>query len=188
MPERVSQELLDLLSELLAVERDGMRIYAGFLGDSPEELRPKLIEYAEQSRRSVLVLEKAIADLGGDVGHVSPGAEATTRLTEAVLSVTERFPARRWMYRMLHVLAYETRDQLVWQTLDAVAHEEKGEAGEILRRAADAVLTDEALGAHMQDRNEERQAWARDAIRLSLSRELGLPDPRSRKGRSFGRR
>ena len=63
------QALLDLLSEMIAVERDGMRLYVGFLDDAPEQERARLRDYAEQSRRAVLILEEA------------SGASAATRST-----------------------------------------------------------------------------------------------------------
>jgi hypothetical protein len=77
-PPRASQQTLDLLSEVLAVERDGWTLYRDFLDDAPEHLRPKLVEYAEQSRRSVLLIEQAVAGLGGDPDYVSPGARWST--------------------------------------------------------------------------------------------------------------
>src|SRR2546421_11486509 len=119
--------LLDLLSEMLAVERDGARLYGQFLLDAPDELRPKLLEYAEQSRRSALVLEEAIRGLGGDPAYVSPGAQVAHGLTEAVLAATEPSPVRRWMYRLLHLVAFETRNRLIWRTLDALGRARGGE-------------------------------------------------------------
>ena len=169
--------LLDLLSEMLAVERDGERLYAQFLQDAPAELRPKLLEYAEQSRRDGLVLEEAIRRLGGDPAYVSPGAEVAHRLTEAVLGATEPSPVRRWMYRLLRIVAFETRDALIWRTLDALGKARGGQTGDVLRMAATAVLSQEALGARMSDRNEERVAWALEAMEHAIGRELGAPVP-----------
>jgi hypothetical protein len=167
--------LLDLLSEMLAVERDGTRLYSEFLSDAPAELRPKLLEYAEQSRRSALVLEQAIRELRGDPDYVSPGAEVAHRLTDAVLAATEPSPVRRWMYRLLHLVAFETRDALIWRGLDALGKARGGRTGEVLRMAATAVLSEEAVGAHMQDRNDERIAWALEAMERELGSELGAP-------------
>src|SRR5438105_15866893 len=79
-----SQQTLDLLSEVLAVERDGSSLSRDFLNDAPESLRPKLVEYAEQSRRSVLLLEQAVVGVGGDPDYISPGAEVVHGLTAAV--------------------------------------------------------------------------------------------------------
>jgi hypothetical protein len=168
------QALLDLLSEMIAVERDGERLYAQFLSDAPEELRQKLLEYAEQSRRSALVLEQAVRELGGDPAYLSPGAEVAHGLTEAVLAATEPAAGRKWMYRLLHLIAYETRDRVVWELLDALAEKLGGRTGEVLGTAATAILSEEALGAHMADRNDERIAWALVAMQQELGREFGV--------------
>ena len=167
--------LLDLLSEMLAVEQDGERLYSRFLEDAPEELREKLVEYAAQSRTGALVIEEAIRRLGGDPAYVSPGAQVAHGLTEAVLAATEDSPVRRWMYRLLHVLAFETRDRLIWRTLDALGDARGGETGDVLRMAATAVLSQEALGAHIADRSEERIDFLLTAMERSLAHELGAP-------------
>jgi hypothetical protein len=44
----------------------------------------------------------------------------------------------------------------------------------VLRTATTAILSEEALGAHMQDRNEERIDWARRAMQAELGHELGV--------------
>ena len=175
------QPLLDLLSEMLAVERDRERLYEEFLADAPQDLREKLFEYAEQSRRDALVLEEAIRRLDGDVGYVSQGADVVHRLTAAVLEVTEPSPVRRWMYRLLHLIAFETRDRLIWRTLDALAKERDDETGEVLRTAATAVLSEEAIGAHMADRSEERIDFALTAMERAIAEEIGAPVPTGRR-------
>ena len=76
------------------------------------------------------------------------------------------------MYRLLHLVAFETRDRVIWETLDALARERGGQTGELLGMAATAVLSQEALGAHMQDRNEERIAWAHGAMEYELAVRL----------------
>jgi hypothetical protein len=168
------QVLLDLLSEMIAVERDGERLYAQLLTDAPPELHPKLIEYAEQSRRDGLVLEEAVRRLGGDPEHVSRGAEVVHDMTQAVLDATERVTDRRWMYQILHLITFETRDRLIWELLDELAGTLDGPTRDVLQTAATAVISREALGAHDVDRNEERVWWALDAMRLGLAREFGL--------------
>ena len=176
------QPLLDLLSEMLAVERDGRRMYELLLQDAPAELHPKLIEYAEQSRRSALVLEETVRRLGGDPAHVSPGAEVVHGMTRAVVEATEQASERAWMYRALHLITYETRDRLIWEALDAIADAEGGSTGEVLETAATAVLSQEALGAHGADRNEERIEWVLDAMRMGLAGELRVKAKTGRRG------
>jgi hypothetical protein len=168
------QAVLDLLSEMIAVERDGQRLYAQLLADAPAELHPKLIEYTEQSRRDALVLEEAVRRLGGDPDYVSPAAEVVHAMTQAVVDATERATERRWMYRVLHLITFETRDRMIWELLDELADKREGHTGEVLRTAATAVLSQEALGAHDVDRNEERVWWALEAMHLGLARELGV--------------
>jgi hypothetical protein len=167
--------LLDLLSEMLAVERDRRRLYERVLADAPEDLHPKLIEYAEQSRRSALVLDQAVRDLGGDPAYVSAGARVVHDTTEAVLDATAGTTERRWMYRALQLLSHETQDRLIWQALDGLAATADPGTAEILRRAATAVLSEEALGAHDTDRNEERVAWILEEMQAALARDLGVP-------------
>jgi hypothetical protein len=173
-PAGAGPAVLDLLSEVLTLEIDGMSLYRGFLEHAPEVLRPKLIEYAEQSRRSALLLEHTITELGGDPTYVSPGAAVVQDLTRAVLSATEPAPVRRWMYRMLHLVAYELRDRLVWEALESLGKRDGGRTGAVLQTAAMAVHSEEALGAHMADRNRERIDWALQAMRWATARDLGV--------------
>jgi hypothetical protein len=168
------QRLLDLLSEMLAVERDGRRIYEQLLSDTPAELHAKLIEYSEQSRRSVLVLEETVRRLGGDPAYVSPGAKVVHHMTDAVMSASEDATERKWIYRALHLITYETRDRMIWEALDALGRKIGGQTGDLLDIAAGAVLSEEALGAHGADRNEERVAWALEAMESHLAHDLGV--------------
>src|SRR2546423_14377385 len=103
-------------------------MYLRYADEAPDDRRQKLIEYAEQSRRSALVIEQAIRDLGGDAGHVSPGAMVANRMTEALLDATEGNP-RTGLYRLLHLVAFETEDRLVWGSPDAVARARGGPPG-----------------------------------------------------------
>jgi hypothetical protein len=184
----VGQDVIDLLSELRAVQRQGERHYGALAGEAPEWLRPKLLEYAEQARRGALVIETALERLGADPAYESPSAQEVTRLAEATASLAAEAPVHAPMNRLLWLLGHEDRDLLIWQLIDALAHREGGEAGKVLRTAASAVLTQETAGAHGADRNIERQEWLFDIIRRLLAAEYGLPDPASRTGRRFGRR
>jgi hypothetical protein len=179
--------LLDELSEMLAVERDRERLYEEFLRDAPADLQAKALEYAEQSRRGALVLEEAVRRLGGDPAHVSPGAEVVHRMTEAMMAATESAATKRWMYRALHLVSYETRDRMVWRALDALADERGGETGEVLKTAATAVLSEEALGAHGVDRSEERIGLILEAMETELAHELGVPADRTGRRRGIRR-
>jgi hypothetical protein len=184
----VGQDVLDLLSELRAVEGEGARHYGALAEEAPEWMRPRLLEYAEQARRHALVIETAVERLGGDPSYASASAREVTRLSEETAALAAGTPSHPPMNRLLWLLGHEDRDLLIWQLIDALAHRERGEAGEVLRTAAGAVLTQETAGARGADRNVERQEWLRDIIRRVLAAEYGLADPASRTGRRFGRR
>ncbi len=170
----IDQGLLDLLSEMLQAEREGRRLYDLVRADAPEELHPKLIEYAEQARRGALILEEAIRRLGADPDHVSPGAGVVRETTDALIAATDGASGRAWMYRALHLAAFEMQDRMIWRALDALADQREDEAGEVLRTAATAVLSQEALGAHDADRNEERIAWIMEAMEAQMAADLGV--------------
>ncbi|WP_246496341.1 hypothetical protein [Miltoncostaea marina] len=188
MTARVGQDVLDLLSELRVLEREGARQYAALADEAPAWMRPKLLEYAEQARRGALVIETAMERLGGDPAYVSPAAEAVARLSAETAVLAAGAPVHPPMNRLLWLLGHEDRDLITWQVIDALGHREGGEAGEVLRTAAGAVLTQETAGARGADRNVERREWLRHIVRRVLAAEYGLPDPASREGRRIGRR
>ena len=90
------------------------------------------------------------------------------------------------MYRLLHIVAYELRDQLIWETLERLGKREPGEKGEVLHSTARAVRSEEALGAHMADTSRERIRWALNAMHESLTGELDLGAPAHWWQRVFG--
>lgn len=77
---------------------------------------------------------------------------------------------------------------MVWETLDELAHEASGRTREVLERAATAILSEEALGAHMADRNEERVHWIVESVQRQLAGELGVEAESGFRRRVFKRR
>ena len=186
MEQPIPQDVVEALAEVLTIKRQGVVRYAEAARDAPEEFKLKLTEYAEQARRGVLAIETGMGELGLDAANPPAATAQTVRLLEetAALAAATR-PA---INRLFHLLSHEDRDLLVWELLDALADREGGEVGDILRTTAGAVASEAAWGAHGSDRNAERKEWLRDAIREELAAEYRLADPRSPKGRSFGRR
>ena len=72
------------------------------------------------------------------------------------------------------MITFETRDRMIWEPLDELGRQARWRHGGDARTAAGAVLSQEALGAHGADRNEERVPWALEAIHLGPARELGV--------------
>lgn len=186
MEQPVPQDVVDALSEVLTIKREGAIRYAEVARDARDELKLKLAEYAEQARRGALAIETGMRKLGLDPRTLPEGAAETRRLLDetAILAAATQ-PAKN---RLFHLLSHEDRDVLVWELLDALADREGGEVGEILHTTAGAVASEAAWGAHVSDRNSERQEWLRDAIRQELALEYHLADPQSPQARSYGRR
>src|SRR5689334_4116917 len=89
------EAVLELLSELLAIAREGLRLYREGVEEAPAELRDRLAEYGQESMRHVNLLEHAIRELGGDPAHASPEAKLVSAVGEHVLIETGDSP-RRW--------------------------------------------------------------------------------------------
>jgi rubrerythrin len=83
----ISQELLrDKLSEFLAVEKGGLKLYEQALQIvSDLELRQKFSEFRDQTRKHESILMRVIQALGMDPGYLSPGAKLATEKADALL-------------------------------------------------------------------------------------------------------
>ena len=85
-------------------------------------------------------------------------------LTEAVLAATEGNP-RTWMYRLLHLVAFETRDKVVWESLDALADDPGRPDGGGAQDRRDGHPERGGPGARPRpDRNDVRIDWALKAM------------------------
>lgn len=168
--------LLDLLSEWLTLERDGIRLYQQYESAAPEEEQVTLAIYRMEIARHVGLLEQTIIDLGGDPSYISPLGMTARRLTDVLLELDQMvLPERRGMYRLEALLVFETRDQLLWEMLAALARHGSAAAGAgALRRAADDVQSVEALGAGDAPRHEERLQWIRATMRQLVLTDAGL--------------
>ncbi len=168
--------LLDLLSEWLTLERDGIRLYQQYESAAPEDARVTLAVYRAEIARHVSLLEQTITDLGGEPSYVAPLGVTARRLTDALLELDQMVPPeRRGMYHLEALLVFETRDQLLWEMLAALARHGSTAAGAgVLRRAADDVQSVEALGAGDAPRHEERLRWIRAAMQQLVLTDAGL--------------
>ncbi len=169
--------LLDLLSEWLTLERDGIRLYQHYESAAAEEAQVTLAGYRAEITRHVGLLEQTIIDLGGEPSYISPLGVTARRLTDVLLELDQMVPPeRRGMYRLEALLVFETRDQLLWEMLAALAQHGSAAAGAgALRRAAVGVQSVEALGAGDAPRHGERLQWIRAAMQQLVLTDAGLP-------------
>ncbi len=123
------------------------------------------------------MLEHTIAYLGGDPSSVTPAAESGRRLTRELLTVRETRPAR-WVYRLEALVVFETRDQILWESLRLLARTglEAADAA-IVGPAATQVESGEALGAYNGSRHRERIRWARETMPDLIREQSGLDAP-----------
>jgi hypothetical protein len=179
--------LLALLSELMTRERDGAALYHRYLDDAPAAMRDTLAASGAEIDHHVHLLERAIIQLGGDPSYVAPVAESGRRLTQELLALRETGPDR-WIYRLEALFVFETRDQILWESLRLLS--QKGLAAAdaaVVRPAAVAVESPEALGAYNGSRHRERIRWARDTMRDLILEQLGLDAPHSSAWRMLAR-
>jgi hypothetical protein len=169
------QTLLDLLSELLAVVRAGLRLYRDGVDTTPAELRDRLLEYGDESQRHVDLLEQAVRDLGGDPAYESPHARFVGKLSEIRTSEVEDDPARSLYFRLEGLLVFELRDAIIGEVLEGLAaSSEDPEARQVLDRMATTVRSGAALGAHDVSRPSERIEWLEQAMRTAALDRFGV--------------
>lgn len=186
-PTLAHDPLLDLLSELITRERDGAALYRRYLEDAPDALRDTLAASGAEIDEHVRLLAHTIAQLGGDPSSVTPTAESGRRLTRELLAVRETGPAR-WIYRLEALYVFETRDQILWESLQLLARTglEGADAG-IVGPVATQVESGEALGAYNSSRHRERIRWARDTMRALILEQRGLAAPHHSSWRALAR-
>jgi rubrerythrin len=112
-----SQWLKDFLSEMLAVERGGVKLYEKALSElSHEDLRDHLEEFLDETMRHVELCEEMVDAAGGDPDEMSPGAEAAQAKAEGLLSV--QVPEQLAdLNNIENLVLAETKDHWDWEML-----------------------------------------------------------------------
>ena len=160
----------DLLSDMLAHERCGARLYGSVAQRTNNPALKKQYEhFGAETAQHVDVLEQLVADLGGDPMYVSRPARATTRsgtgLLESTFLLTGSVDLLTLELVMLDaVLLAEARDHANWGGLAALAEQvPDGPARDALRAAVETVLPQE----------EEHFGWAADMRSKLISAQAG---------------
>ena len=83
----ISHEMLrDKLSEFLAVEKGGLKLYEQALRIvSDADLEKRFSEFREQTRKHEAILIRVIKALGMDPAYLSPGAKLANEKADALL-------------------------------------------------------------------------------------------------------
>jgi predicted transcriptional regulator len=110
----------DFLSEMLAVESGGVKLYEKTLNELEHlELRDSLTEFLHQTQFHVEVCTEMLAAAGASADYRSPGAEAADHKALRLIS-TEVPIDLRDLNNLENLVLAETKDQWNWEMLASV--------------------------------------------------------------------
>lgn len=117
----VSQTWLnDFLSEMLAVEEGGEKLYAKALDElQHEEFRTKLEEFHAETHRHIELVREMMQAAGMDESYTSPTARAAEQKAEGLLSV-EVEDNLKDLNNIENLVLAETKDHWDWKMLSSV--------------------------------------------------------------------
>jgi rubrerythrin len=151
--------LMDVLSEFLAVEVGGQKLYEKALGlVSDSEVRTKFREFHRQTIKHQKVLTDVIHRLGGNTRAQSPTAKVATEKAQALLRSMDRNGLSKdqaELNAIENIVLAETKDHADWELI-----------GKIARQATEDRLR-EVLGAaasEVEREEEEHLNWTRKKL------------------------
>jgi rubrerythrin len=149
----------DLLSDMLAHERSGARLYRSVAGRTNNPvLKQRYQHFGNETVEHVEILQSLITELGGDPGYVSPAARATEKSGTALLESTFLLAGSidlltQELVMLDAVLLAEAKDHANWSCLAAMVEDlPGGDERDALQWAVDDVEVQE----------HEHLQWARD--------------------------
>ncbi len=132
--------LADYLNELLATERTLAALYRAALFRTTEEsLRVRLREFRGDAEQHEDVLCNLIADLGGEVGRASAGAQGILDSMVARMASPSEPELRQWQDLEV-LLGAELMCQRNWQVLEAIG---EGNGDPQIQKAVRKVIHEE---------------------------------------------
>ena len=151
--------LMDALSEFLAVEMGGQKLYEKALGlVSDSEVRSKFREFHRQTIKHQKVLTDVIHRLGGNPRAQSPSAKVATEKAQALLRSMDRNGLSKdqaELNAIENIVLAETKDHADWELI-----------GKIARQATEDRLR-EILGAaasEVEQEEDEHLNWTRKKL------------------------
>ncbi len=113
--------LRDFLSEMLAVENGGVKLYERALSDLEHpELEDKLNEFLQQTQRHVELCTAMLEAAGEGPSYRSPGAQAAEHKAEGL--ITAEVPSKMLdLNNIENLVLAETKDHWNWEMLASIA-------------------------------------------------------------------
>jgi len=148
-------KLMDFLSEFLAVEKGGTRLYRAAAGRSTDpEIRDTYLKYLRQTERHAELLTDAISRIGGDPKFISKGASVQMKRAKSMLEL-EVPPELRELADAENILLAETKDHKDWEFLDAIGSKiPDDDARDVISEIVDEV----------EDEEDEHLEFAKKAV------------------------
>jgi len=130
----ISHDMLrDKLSEFLAVERGGLKLYGQALRlVSDPEVSGRFREFREQTSKHESILLRVMNALGMDPSYMSPAAKLAERKATSLLntmngsdgaSSVETTPAAAELNAIENIVLAETKDHADWELLGKIARQ-----------------------------------------------------------------
>ena len=157
----ISRDVLrDKLSEFLAVERGGLKLYDRALQIvSDAEVSRKFRDFREQTRNHESILLRVIDELGMDPTYVSPGAKLATDKATSLLNTMNSpdglAPKAIEINAIENIVLAETKDHADWEML-----------GKIARQTNDSRLSDVLKPAvsEVEPQEDEHLNWTKEQL------------------------
>lgn len=162
---KISREMLrDKLSEFLAVEKGGLKLYEVALTIVTDpEVSKKFHAFREQTRKHETILLRVISALGMDPTYVSAGAKVASEKAEALLkTMTNGLSGEAAEINAVeNIILAETKDHADWELLGKIARQSDEEKiRDVLKPAVSEVEPEE----------DQHLNWTKDQLgRLEMS-------------------
>jgi rubrerythrin len=158
---RISHEVLrDKLSEFLAVERGGLKLYELALQIATDAIvLQKFHEFREQTRKHETILLRVISALGMDPEYASPAAKVAeqkaTALQNTMMSA-DGLPSPAVEINAIETIVLaETKDHADWELLGKIARQSDDEA---IRNVLKPAV------AEVEPEEDEHLSWTKEQL------------------------
>jgi len=194
---RIEMETMhNLLSEFLAVEKGGQKLYEKALQlISNAEVRTKFRDFLDQTVEHQRILTAVIEQLGGNPRMVSPTAKIAAKKAQGLLATMSTTGASRQeaeLNAMENIVLAETKDHADWELIGKISRQTtSSRLREILGPAVRAVeeqedehlnWTRKKLGElQMELLNQDRQTKGSGSAKMKIKRSGNHTQPRLRK-------
>jgi rubrerythrin len=179
------QWLKDFLSEMLAVEMGGVKLYEKALNDlEHSEHEDKLNEFLRQTERHVELCTEMLEAAGGDSGYKSPGAQAAEYKAEGLISAQVP-PEMTDLNNIENLVLAETKDHWNWETLASIAPK-IGDAG--LKRMATKAVSEvrRQETAHLNWNEQTLSKLAMESSMHPAAESVGESENEAESGEEMG--